>query len=246
MSGLAALQRGFRDALLHDAPVPAEILGGLVPAAARVGVYRNNVFGNLTAALRLTYPAVNRLVGEAFFAAAAARFIPDAPPASPDLYEYGAGFAAFLAGFPPAASLPWLPDMARLEWAVCRAIHADPLPPLDPARLAGLADAVFIPHPTLTLLDPEAPVRAIWQAVLAGDDAALAAIDPAGPGENLAVLAQDGLPMVRPLSAAEATLAAALVGGAQLSAALALVAPEDAAASFAALLGDGFFAAARA
>ncbi|MGC8476023.1 MAG: putative DNA-binding domain-containing protein [Acetobacteraceae bacterium] len=243
MTGLHALQRCFRDALLRDAPPPAEILGGAVPAAARLGVYRNNVFGNLTAALRLTYPAVNRLVGEEFFAAAAARFIPEDPPASPDLYEYGAGFAAFLAGYPPAAGLAYLPDIARLEWAVCRAIHADPAPPLDPAALAGREDAVFTMHPTLTLLRTAGPARAIWEAVLGADDAtkdaALAAIDPTAPGEDLAVLAPDGMLRVRPLPPPEAALAAALAAGASLSAALAAVPPEDAAAAFAALLAEG-------
>lgn len=251
MSGLRALQRRFRDALLRDAPPPAEILGGAVPAAARLGVYRNNVFGNLTAALRLIYPAVNRLVGEAFFAAAAARFIPEDPPASPDLHEYGAGFAAFLADYPPAAGLAYLADIARLEWAVCRAIHADPAPPLDPAALAGREDAVFTMHPTLTLLETAGPARAIWEAVLgpddaandAANDAALAAIDPAAPGETLAVLAPDGALLVRALAPAEAALATALAAGASLSAALTVVPSEDAAASFAALLAEGFLGA---
>ena len=251
MSGLHALQRRFRDALLRDAPPPTEILGGAVPAAARLGVYRNNVFGNLTAALRLTYPAVNRLVGEAFFAAAAARFIREEPPASPDLYEYGAGFAAFLAFYPPAAGLAYLADIARLEWAVCRAIHADPAPSLDPAALAGRADAVFTMHPTLTLLRTAGPARAIWEAVLGADDAAndaandtaLAAIDPDAPGETLAVLAPDGALLVRALAPAEAALAAALAAGASLSAALSAVPPEDAAAAFAALLAEGFLGA---
>lgn len=251
MSGLRALQRRFRDALLRDTPPPAEILGGAVPAAARLGVYRANVFGNLTAALRLTYPAVNRLVGEAFFAAAAARFIREASPASPDLHEYGAGFAAFLADYPPAAGLAYLADIARLEWAVCRAIHADPAPPLDPAALAGHEDAVFTMHPTLTLLRTAGPARAIWEAVLGPDDAAndaakdiaLAAIDPAAPGETLAVLAPDGALLVRALTHAEAALAMALAAGASLSAALSAVPPEDAAASFAALLAEGFLGA---
>lgn len=247
MSGLRALQRRFRDALLRDAPPPAEILGGAVPAAARLGVYRNNVFGNLTAALRLTYPAVNRLVGEAFFAAAAARFIREEPPASPDLHEYGAGFPAFLADYPPAAGLAYLADIARLEWAVCRAIHADPAPPLDPAALAGREDAVFTMHPTLTLLRTAGPARAIWEAVLGPDDAAndtaLAAIDPAAPGETLAVLAPDGVLLVRALAPAEAALATALAAGASLSAALCAVPPEDAAASFAALVAEGFLGA---
>jgi len=40
------------------------------------------------------------------------------------LAEYGDGFADFLAGFAPAQSLPYLADVARLEWAINAAYHA--------------------------------------------------------------------------------------------------------------------------
>ncbi|MGH7122185.1 MAG: DNA-binding domain-containing protein [Acetobacteraceae bacterium] len=70
--------------------------GSKVPAEARLAVYRNNVIGSLTGALRPTYPAVERLVGKEFFAAAAARLIACEPPATRDLYEYDGAFPDFL------------------------------------------------------------------------------------------------------------------------------------------------------
>ncbi|MGH7040781.1 MAG: DNA-binding domain-containing protein, partial [Acetobacteraceae bacterium] len=60
MSSLLELQRAFRAALLSDVGPPAGIRGGAPGAVARIGVYRNNVFANLTGALRLTFPAVER------------------------------------------------------------------------------------------------------------------------------------------------------------------------------------------
>ena len=95
MPSLLDVQRGFRTAVLAaDASLPPSLInGGTVSAAARLGVYRNNVIGNLTRALRLSFPAVDRLVGEDFFAAAAQRFIEASPPHAADLNQYGEDFA---------------------------------------------------------------------------------------------------------------------------------------------------------
>jgi len=95
---------------------------------------------------------------------------------------YGAAFPEFLEGFKPAASLLYLPDVARLERAVSRALHAADAKALAPAELAELPQIAqgsvsFVPHPSVGLLSSKYPVDAIWRAVLAGDDAALAAID---------------------------------------------------------------------
>ena len=96
-------------------------------------------------------------------------------------------FPEFLQSFAPAASLAYLPDVARLEWAVNRAIHAADAEPLDLARLGAVAPEdqariCFQPHPSITLLAAAYPVDAVWRAVLERDDAALAALDiDAGP-----------------------------------------------------------------
>ncbi len=60
------------------------------------------------------------------------------PSRSGDLNDFGGEFGDFLAGWPPAAQLPYLPDVARLEWAVERVFHAAEVPPLDLSRLAGV------------------------------------------------------------------------------------------------------------
>jgi len=117
-----------------------------------------------------------------FFDGAAQCFIEAEPPQSANLYRYGAGFAHFLARFPPAASLAYLADVARLEWAVNCALHAPDVPPLASECFATVAQAdpthlVLVPHPSLTLLRAEYPSDAIWRAVLAEDDGALSTID---------------------------------------------------------------------
>lgn len=252
MPSLLELQRGFRTAVLTDTAMPPSLIdGGKVSAEARLGIYRNNAIGNLTRALRLSFPAVERLVGADFFAAVAQRFIEAAPPSVADLNQYGDGFAAFLASFKAAASVPYLADVARLEWAVSRALHAPPAEPLVPADLSAVppereAELCFQPHPTLSLLALGYPAHAIWDAVLCEDadehSTRLAAIDIDAGGETLAVLRSDGALEVEPLTAPAFDLAQALTAGCQLGGALTCVSADDAAALLADFLARGFFA----
>src|SRR5262249_49277400 len=122
------------------------------------------------------------LVGDDFFAGAAASFIREHLPGSAYLDQYGGEFPDFLSAFPPAISLPYLADVARLEWAVSRALHAPDDAPLDLSRLAALSaddqDRVrFQPHHSVSLLQSGFPVDEIWRAVLDADDQALGNID---------------------------------------------------------------------
>ncbi len=116
----------FSAALLDPArPCPAGLVAwnGSDPAP-RLAVYRNNVVASLIDALATTFPVVHQLVGTDFFRAMAAVFVRQAPPSSPVLARYGDGFAAFVRHFGPAAGLPYLADVACLEFARVRAYHA--------------------------------------------------------------------------------------------------------------------------
>jgi hypothetical protein len=191
MLALLELQRSLRAQLLTDSPTLGDALAQVLApdddTALRLAIYRNSCHSTLVNALRLSFPAVQRLVGAEFFDGAAREFIRHHAPASANLNEYGADFPGFLAGFAPAAGLAYLADVARLEWAVNRALHADDLPSLDLARLALLDESAlsrvsFSAHPGVSLLRLGFPADAIWRAVLDQDDAAMAAIEPAsGP-----------------------------------------------------------------
>ena len=181
---LLDLQRAFRASLLADEDIAnfANIVADGLDPNARIDVYRNTFFSVVTTALRLSYPAVQRLVGSDFFEGAARLFIEGRPPQSAYLNAYGEEFADFLVAFEPAATLQYLPNVARLEWAVNRAIHAQDWARLDPSVLTKLEDAdrarvCFEPNPSITLLKVHYPVDLIWRAVLDQDDAALRKID---------------------------------------------------------------------
>lgn len=163
------------------------IVAGELAPEARLAIYRNTALSVLTGALRLTFPAVDRLVGAAFFDAAACGFAAAHPPRKAWLDDYGAEFPAFLAALPAAATLAYLADVARFEWTLNMAAHAPDQPALDLAALARVLEtdhgvARLRPHPSVSLLALDHPADAIADAVMAGDAAAMAAIDPvSGP-----------------------------------------------------------------
>jgi hypothetical protein len=160
-TALARFQDGFAQALL--APDPAEI-PGLTPAIAALArqpgfaVYRNTVMKGCVDALQANYPAVSRLVGGEWFRAAAAVFVREQLPGQATLMYYGAQFAAFLAVFPAAAELPYLPGVARLDRFWTESHGAPDAAALDPAALAGLAPAAL----AATVLHPHAAARWAW------------------------------------------------------------------------------------
>jgi hypothetical protein len=189
MPTLLKLQRAVYRGLVagEDGLCAEHVVANGIAGEARLNIYRNTFIANLTTALRLVYPAIHRLVGALFFESAARFFIEAQPPQRAWLDEYGADFPEFLAGFAPAASLPYLPGVARLERVVNTALHASDAAPLDLLDLAAIparnhGHIAFVPHPSISFVAADYPVDAIWQAVLAEDDAAMAAIDlVAGP-----------------------------------------------------------------
>jgi hypothetical protein len=186
---LLEMQRGFAAALLSgdDAAIAACIVEDGFTAAERLRIYRNGCRSILTGALRSTYRAVDRLVGCDFFDMMADRFITRHPAVSACLDDYGGALPAFLATFSPAAALEYLPDVARFEWALAEAANAPRATALDPAPLAAVEprrhEALrFDPHPSVRFLDLRYPADRIADAVLSGDDEAMAAVDLAsGP-----------------------------------------------------------------
>lgn len=168
----------------HDAPIVDEaafaralfgetLPAGLAPyaseiAQARFAVYRNNVASSLIKALEARFPVIERLVGEAFFKGVAHAFIRANPPRSPVLMDYGEAFPTFLATFPPAQGLPYLADVARIEYARGEAYRAADAEPVAPASLAPFAQADpnalrIVLHPSLRLVASDHPAFTIWR-----------------------------------------------------------------------------------
>lgn len=130
----------------------------------RMAIHARTFRASLVAALAAAFPAVQRLTGEGFFGFAAAQFIAAAPPTSPIVAQYGAAFPEFLADFAPASSLPWLADVARLEWALHELGNVLPGEALGTTGLAGADDAQFGWSPSVRLLSSPFAVDALIEA----------------------------------------------------------------------------------
>lgn len=143
------------------------LAGGDSTLAGRV--YRNNYLTRLVTSLQQTYPVVERLVGAAFFRRLARDFIAQEASYAADLNRYGKRFAAFIRTYPAARGLPYLGDVAALEWLVHESGQAADGEGDAMSAMLGLApkdygNTQFIMHPALRLYDSKYPVDAIWHS----------------------------------------------------------------------------------
>lgn len=170
MSALREAQRRFGGALAGAAGEPDVLpllAGDPIRNRALLSVYRATSVANAVAALRLAFPVCAQITGDDFFDALARVYRDTHPSSDGDLNRYGAGFPVFLDGFEPVRALPYLPDVARLEWAVHEASTAADAEPAGGRLFAGLdADALararlrFVPG--FALLASDWPVADIW------------------------------------------------------------------------------------
>ena len=217
----AGYEAAFRAAILDPGvPTPAGLAsahGGIPPA--RFDVYRNNVTVSLVKALSEIFPAVARIVGERRFADLARLFVRAHPPKSPLVFCYGHEFPAFIESFAPAAAMPYLADVARLERAWLDAYHAAVATPLSPQDLAlippdELPDARFVRHPAASLVQSRFAAVTIFRANR--DEPSDDRIDATQPENGL--LARPGAEIrLRSISSAEAAFLAALFDGRTLA-----------------------------
>ncbi|NCT97069.1 MAG: hypothetical protein GXD23_06845 [Comamonadaceae bacterium] len=226
---LARQQRGLLDALLRARPPgPASPWHG-----PGLGAYRANAHAHAERALLDAYPVVAALLGEEAFATLARALWHHHPPTRGDLGEWGGTLAGFIAEQTSLDHLPYLPDVARLEWALHGATRAEGAR-ADAASFAWLEREPperlrlrFAPATAVVL--SRWPVLSLLDAHLHGEpDLATAARRLRdGVAENVRVWRQGQAVRLTPLDPASARFEAALLAGHTLAQALE-VAPLDA------------------
>jgi Putative DNA-binding domain len=249
LRSLSDVQAEFAAALRDPAvPPPPDVVGpDGGPAPRRFAVYRNNVLGALGNAVAGSFPAVERIVGKDFFRVMVRTYVLENPPTSPVLMDYGVTFADFIAGFEPAASLRYLPGVARIERAWRESYHAADAEPLVPSAFSEvpeeeLPDMVLGLHPSLRLVPSRFPAVAIWR--MNASDLPITPVD-FSVGEDALIVRPDAEVEVRVVPPGGVAFVTALLAGKTLGTAAEAGQSADArfdlAGNLAGLIGAGAF-----
>lgn len=204
------------------ADLVAAIAGDSRTALLRLQLHRHHVAKSIAAALAASFPTVEAVVGQEFFDLLARDFMAVASLEDPVLSRYGEHFPKFVAETQQRHGLPYLADVARLDWALNVAFHAPWDPRLSAANLAAWPEE-SVPELSLrlpagsSLIEAAWPLDLIWQASQPGtsvdkvdlaagpaclvvfrrrEDAAFAVL---GPGETAFI---ESLSLGHPLTAA--------------------------------------------
>lgn len=216
---LRELQTAFLAALFDDAaPGPVDSIpgNGLTPAA-RLRIYRRSCNEIQTATLRTSYPAVLALVGQDWFDQAARRYRRLHPSHSGNLQGLGAHFADYLETIPAGRTLPYLTDVARLEWLRQKTILSADSQVLTfdnfMAGLDGAGESLRVGlHPCVHWLNSPYRVLTIWRFALdpRGD------LDLDDQGENVILRREDEEVVMTSVDAATLAYVTALATGESL------------------------------
>lgn len=148
---------------------------GMLSSQERLRIYQNNFEVGLIHSLKDTYEVCHALVGDEFFTAMARTYVQLTPSRSPNINMYGENFAEFIADFSPANSLPYLSDVARLEWAWLKAFNGFNNHSLSVSHFEKLLELdiekiIFSPPKNATLLSSNFPIHRIWNMHHHGDE----------------------------------------------------------------------------
>jgi hypothetical protein len=207
--------------------VQARFGAALLVAGGSPGMqaYRGNVFGNWSKALAGAYPIVRKIVGHEFFEGLAREYARAHPSTSGDLNDYGGSLAAFVARFPGTLDLPYLPDVARMEWLAHRACYAADAVPFD-CKTALPENPRFRLAPPCALLASPWPLGRIWQVHQDDYDGEFEVDLAAGP-DRILVFRSRWRAQVRSLAPGDFRFLAATAAGEALAEALGSAAAAD-------------------
>lgn len=135
---------------------------------ARFAIYRNNTFMSLQEVLKSTFPATLKTVGEHFFSQCCHQFISESPPEQAALVDYGIHFPNFLQKRESITKLPYLHQLAQLEFIRHKAYYAadasiinnEQFNAISPEQLAQLQ---FCLHPSVSMMQSEYAIGSLLE-----------------------------------------------------------------------------------
>jgi len=172
VSGLACLQHGFQDYLLHrDQRITDQLIGtSRCSAQERLSIYGDGYRQRLLAALKTDFPALHALLGDMAFDRLGRAYIDAYPSQHPSLRWFGRHVSKFLRQTPLYASQPILAEMAAFKWAQGEVFDAEDADVINIETIGALALDVwptmrFILHPSVRCVNCDWNVPTIRQAI---------------------------------------------------------------------------------
>lgn len=167
MTALRDIQAAFMHDTYSGERTSAGFLDPAVSSEARLNIYCNNTVFGLTEVLANAYPVLKKIVGEEFFRTIAHHYLKVHPQSAGNRHMFGGQLSQFLEAFEPAVTLPYLGDVAALEWAHFQACIANDEIIMDFAALSAAMslDSAFVMrlHPSVCVLSQTFNALDIWK-----------------------------------------------------------------------------------
>lgn len=155
MPDLADFQRAFAAAILAEEQSTPPF------RSLAFDVYRNTSARGVVEALRASFPTIDALLGAEMFTQVALDYRREAPPAGPVLSDYGADFSGWLARQPWTSELPYIADVATIDWLWLESFLSAGVESLAELRQDGPR---IMLHPAARFAWLATPALTIWQA----------------------------------------------------------------------------------
>src|SRR3989338_61557 len=140
-----------------------------VPGKERISVYSSGYLARITEALEEIYEAVKFVLGQEAFMDLAEGYASHYRSHDYNLSRAGRHLPEYLLRSRFVEKLPFLPDLAELEWRISQSFHAFEAPPFDSSYLSRLSaeewgSLRFSFQPSVSVVSSRWPVVDIWKA----------------------------------------------------------------------------------
>lgn len=168
MTALHDIQSAFMRDIYSGEKTSSQYLSNDKDFVERLSIYSNNALLGLTDTLENIYPVIKKIVGSKFFTMMSRDFIKVYHQRLGNRNMFGGELSAFLENYAPSASLPYLPDIAALEWAYFQSAIAEDAQALSfeslSQNIASNPDYILSVHNSVHILEQKYNALEIWQA----------------------------------------------------------------------------------
>ncbi len=137
----------------------------------RLDIYAEGYFLRIVEALSEDFPQLERLLGQEAFHTLISDYLKEYPSQYTSLADVGGNLPNFLQGHNVSRNLPYIVDLAALEWAIVKAFYSENVERIALSKIAEISqdawpNVKFKTHPSFQLLSSEWNVDLFWQCAV--------------------------------------------------------------------------------